>query len=84
MAPYYPVTICRSDGLESYVEKGKTVANAPTNLDATPDADGKISYYKKMGVDDAKSVMWRRKLGALLMEKIGGDVHKGMFHDKFV
>ncbi|TAQ83995.1 hypothetical protein B7494_g7678 [Chlorociboria aeruginascens] len=69
MAPYYPLTVLRSDGLFEVLLAGKKELNQPTpkQLDSTPDANGLVDYYRKVDKDDLKAVDWRRKLGTLLM-----------------
>lgn len=80
MAPYYPITICRSDGLLEVKTKGITELNQPTTpqLDDTPDNDGNVDCYKKLESDEPKAVDWRRKLGGMMMHVLGGKGHAGM------
>lgn len=81
MAPYYPVVVCRSDGLYDYTLNGLKVPNQPKPKDLvpTPNAQGQVAVYQKLSVDDPKSLQWRRKLGAMLLELLGGPEHSGMF-----
>jgi hypothetical protein len=82
MAPYFPVTVCRSDGqFETITRGGVKELNQPTKeqLDDTPDANGNVDCYKKLSEDDPKAVDWRRKLGGMLMHLVGGKEHAGMF-----
>ena len=70
MAPYYPLLICRSDGqFEVATRSNVKEVNQPTaqQMDDTPDANGNVDCYRKLEVDDAKHVDWRRKLGGMLM-----------------
>jgi hypothetical protein len=81
MVSYYPVTICRSDGLfEFFTKTGLKDLNQPTasQLDDTPDADGIVDCYKKLDNDHPKTQEWRRKLGGMMMKLLGGDAHAGM------
>ena len=80
MAPFYPVTICRSDGqLEVITKTGVKDLHRPTaaQLNDTPDADGTIDCYKKLEPDEPKAVDWRRKIGGMLMHYLGGREHAG-------
>jgi len=81
MALHYPVTICRSDGLlEVKTKTGATEANQPTEAQrsSTPDMEGNVDCYKKLEHDDPKAQDWRRKLGGMLMQVLGGEEHSGM------
>jgi hypothetical protein len=83
MAPYYPLTIHRSDGqFEVATRSGMKEVNQPTSqqMNDTPDANGNVDCYKKLEVDEAKHVDWRRKLGGMLMHLLGGKAHAGMLH----
>ncbi|KAM3069393.1 hypothetical protein ACMFMG_005499 [Clarireedia jacksonii] len=78
MAPFYPVTICRSDGqLEVITKTGVKELNRPTaaQLNDSPDAEGTIDCYKKLEHDEPKAVDWRRKIGGMLMHYLGGREH---------
>lgn len=78
MAPYYPVTVCRSDGLLEVITKsGIRELNQPTpdQLSDKPDANGNVDCYKRLDVDDPKAVDWRRKLGGMMMHLLGGKAH---------
>jgi hypothetical protein len=80
MAPYWPLTICRSDGQFEVLTKANVKeVNQPTvaQMDDTPDANGNVDCYKKLEPDDAKAVDWRRKLGGMLMHLLGGKEHAG-------
>jgi hypothetical protein len=82
MAPYYPVTVCRSDGqLEVITKSGMRELNRPTaeQLSDTPDANGSVDCYKRLDAEDPKAVDWRRKLGGMLMHLLGGKAHSGIF-----
>ena len=81
MAPYFPVTICRSDGQPEIITKGGVIElNQPTpaQLSDTPDANGNVDCYKKLGPEETKAVDWRRKLGGMLMNLLGGKEHSGI------
>jgi len=83
MAPYYPLTIHRSDGqFEVATRSGVKEVNQPTTqqMNDTPDANGNVDCYKKLEVDEAKHVDWRRKLGGMLMHLLGGKTHAGKLH----
>jgi len=83
MAPYYPLTIHRSDGqFEVATRSGVKEVNQPTiqQMNDTPDANGNVDCYKKLEVDEAKHVDWRRKLGGMLMHLLGGKAHAGKLH----
>lgn len=80
MAPYYPVTVCRSDGqVEIITTSGIREHNRPTQeqLSDTPDANGNVDCYKRLDEDDPKAIDWRRKLGGMLMHHLGGKAHSG-------
>lgn len=49
-------------------------------MNDTPDANGNVDCYKKLEVDEAKHVDWRRKLGGMLMHLLGGKAHAGKLH----
>lgn len=57
---------------------GKTVENAPQNTDATPNADGNVNFYKKLGENDEKAREWKAKLGGMMVEVLGDKDHAGM------
>jgi hypothetical protein len=81
MAPYFPVTVCRSDGLlEITTRLGAKELNrpTPTQLDETPDADGMVDCYRLLDISETKVVDWKRKLGGMLMRLLGGKEHAGM------
>jgi hypothetical protein len=71
MGPPIGITICRSDGVPTYVSNGQTVVNGPK---IGPDTIGRV--YQKLESDDAKEYDWRKKLGAALMLAIEPDKHK--------
>ena len=82
MSPYFPVTVCRSDGLlEVTTKMGVREYNRPTpdQLDETPDADGVVDCYRELDINETKFIDWRRKLGGMLMKLLGGRDHSGMF-----
>lgn len=82
MAPYFPVTVCRSDGLlEVTTKTGVKELNRPTTtqLDETPDAGGTVDCYRLLDLNESKVVDWRRKLGGMLMHLLGGKEHSGMY-----
>jgi hypothetical protein len=84
MAPYYPLLICRSDGqFEVATRSNVKEVNQPTaqQMDDTPDANGNVDCYRKLEVDDAKHVDWRRKLGGMLMHLFDREKeHAGKSH----
>jgi hypothetical protein len=65
MASPIGVTICRSDGVSTYVSNDLTIVNGPK---VEPDANGRV--YQKLGADDAKEYDWRKKLGTALMKHL--------------
>lgn len=76
----YPCEFLTSDGRLEFIGKtGKTELNQPTKIqqDQTPDADGAVSYYRKVADDAQKSVEWKIKLGTSLMKMLGGKAHSG-------
>ncbi|TQS34332.1 hypothetical protein Golomagni_05288 [Golovinomyces magnicellulatus] len=77
MASYYPVTVSRSDGLLEVETKNGLELNQPTpaQLNDKPDAKGNVDYYRKLSDTDAKAVDWRRKIGGMLMNILGGRQH---------
>ncbi|KAF4632327.1 hypothetical protein G7Y89_g5800 [Cudoniella acicularis] len=78
MAPYYPITICRSDGQLAIATKGGLKElNQPTPQQQSDvqDANGNVDCYKRLDPDEPKAVDWRRKLGAMLMHFLGGKEH---------
>lgn len=80
MAPYYPLTIERSDGqLEVITKMGLVELNQPTatQLDDTPDNEGMVDCYKRLDPDEPKAIDWRRKIGGMLMHLLGGKAHAG-------
>ena len=80
MAPYYPLTIGRSDGqLEAVTKMGIKELNQPiaAQLDDTPDKDGMVDCYKKLDYNEPKAIDWRRKIGGMLMHVLGGKAHAG-------
>jgi len=75
MAEYYPIIICRSDGLlEVTTKQGVREKNQPTakQLDDTPDENGMVDCYKKLDPNEPKAVDWRRKIGGMLMQYLAG------------
>ncbi len=80
MAPYYPLTVCRSDGqFAVMIKAGVLEPNQPTpaQTDDTPDINGNVDCYKKLEPEETKAVDWRRKLGGMLMHLLGGKGHAG-------
>jgi len=80
MAPYYPVTICRSDGQQETIIKNGTLERnqpEPKQLNDTPNAKGDVDCYRKIEDEDQKAIDWRRKLGGMLMHTLGGKAHAG-------
>ncbi|CCU75906.1 unnamed protein product [Blumeria hordei] len=77
MSQYYPVTICRSDGLLEVSTKAGIELNQPTpaQLDDKPDAKGNVDYYRRLSENDTKAIDWRRKIGGMLMNILGGKSH---------
>lgn len=87
MAPYYPLTIERSDGqLEVITKMGVRELNQPTaaQLNDTPDKDGMVDCYKKLDPGEPKAIDWRRKIGGMLMHLLGGKAHAGISHGTFI
>ena len=87
MAPYYPITVHRSDGLLTVITKsGIKEANEPTAVQQndTPDSKGNVDYYKRLDPKEPKAVDWRRKLGGMLMHLLGGKEHAGMSPGRIV
>lgn len=83
MPNYYPLTVARSDGkLEIVTKNGVRETNEPTaaQLNATPDAQGVVDCYKRLDLNDQKSVDWRRKIGGMLMHHLGNKSHAGELH----
>lgn len=81
MAPYYPLTVARSDGEPTVPTKqGVKEPNQPTEeqMSDKPDVAGNVDCYKKLGIEDAKHIDWRRKLGGMMMHLLGGKAHAGM------
>ncbi|THV47360.1 hypothetical protein BGAL_0316g00140 [Botrytis galanthina] len=78
MAPFHPITICRSDGqLEIITKTGIKELNQPTpaQLNDKEDAEGIVDFYKKLDYDEPKAIDWRRKIGGMLMHYLGGKEH---------
>ncbi|TGO20482.1 hypothetical protein BPAE_0291g00010 [Botrytis paeoniae] len=78
MAPFHPITICRSDGqLEVITKTGIKELNQPTSaqLNDKEDAEGIVDFYKKLDYDEPKAIDWRRKIGGMLMHYLGGKEH---------
>ncbi|KAN0096637.1 Transcription-silencing protein Clr2 domain containing protein [Hyaloscypha variabilis] len=78
MAPYFPLICHRTDGqFEVATRNGAKEVNQPTaeQMNDTPDANGNVDCYKKLEIDEAKHVDWRRKLGGMLMHLLGGKEH---------
>lgn len=83
MAPFYPVTICRSDGqLEIITKTGVKESNQPTpaQLNDKEDAEGNVDCYIELEYDEPKAIDWRRKIGGMLMHYLGGKEHAGNLH----
>jgi len=68
-----PITILRSDGVLEIMHKGVRELNQPTpeQLDETPDANGMVDCYRKIGFNDTKSLDWRKKIGGMLKNYYG-------------
>ena len=77
MAPYYPVTVCRSDGCQEYAVNGIKFANCPK--DTTRSQDVKSRVYNKLDSDHPKTIVWRIKLGGMMMEQLYGPGQNGMY-----
>lgn len=80
MTQFFPVTVCRSDGLtEVRLKSGLTELNKPTpaQLDERPDSDGMVDCYRILDQNEPKVLDWRRKLGGMLMRVLGGKAHFG-------
>lgn len=77
MATYYPVTVCRSDGLLEVATNHGMELNQPTpnQLNDKPDEKGNVNYYRRLSESDAKAIDWRRKIGGMLMNILGGRAH---------
>ncbi|CAG8977972.1 hypothetical protein HYALB_00001853 [Hymenoscyphus albidus] len=78
MPLYYPITIVRSDGLFAVpTRSGTSEPNEPTaaQQDDTPDSKGMVDCYKRLDPEEPKAVDWRRKLGGMLMHRLGGKEH---------
>jgi len=80
MAPYYPLYVCRTDGLFKVSTRAGDELNQPTDAQIrdTPDAKGNVDCYKKLEHDDPKHIDWRRKLGGMMMHLVGGKDHSGI------
>jgi hypothetical protein len=79
MAPYYPVTVCRSDGVQEFWNGSVLTANSPKDTrDTGRKADAKGRVYTKLDADHQKTLQWKRKLGGMLMDHLGGPEHAGM------
>ncbi|EHL00134.1 hypothetical protein M7I_3896 [Glarea lozoyensis 74030] len=75
MAPYYPITVHRSDGVLSVATKsGVNEPNEPTaaQQNDTPDSKGNVDCYKRLDPEEPKAIDWRRKLGGMLIHRLGG------------
>lgn len=73
MARFYPLYVRRSDGKVQIIVKGKLKEhNEPTEeqLDQKPDKNGVSDFYREVGIDEVKSLDWRRKLGGLLAREL--------------
>lgn len=73
MARFYPLYVRRSDGKVQIIVKGKLKElNEPTEeqLDQKPDKNGVSDFYREVGIDEIKSLDWRRKLGGLLAREL--------------
>ncbi|KAI9736386.1 MAG: hypothetical protein M1818_006119 [Claussenomyces sp. TS43310] len=79
MAPYYPISICRSDGVLEYTLNGSKIPNQPKSkdLEPAPNSQGQVAAYHRLSQEDIKTVQWRRKLAGMLMELLGGPEHTG-------
>lgn len=77
MAPYTSVAVCRSDGCEEYTVNGIKFANCPK--DTTRSQDSKSRVYNKLDPDHPKTVLWKVKLGGMLMEQLYGPGHSSMY-----
>ncbi len=86
MAPFYQITVCRSDGLTEYTINGQTVQNCPRDIVKPADADDPtkaVDYYEQVQRDQDdpskdKDLQWRQKLGEKLMKLVGGETQLGM------
>ena len=76
---YQPVVVARSDGQLETGSGRDREKNEPTpeQLDDTPDKNGVVDYYKKLGDEEPKSLDWKRKLAEMLMRELGDTEHKG-------
>ncbi|KAK1821233.1 hypothetical protein LTR12_004290 [Friedmanniomyces endolithicus] len=73
MARFKPIYIRRSDGKLELMVKGKrreTNAPTPDQLNTTADKYGVSDFYREVGVDEMKSLDWRRKLGVLIAREM--------------
>jgi hypothetical protein len=81
MVAYESISIVRTDGQFKIITKsGDVEMNQPTQdqLDDTPDAHGMISKYRPLDSGETKALDWRRKLGGMLVQLLGGQEHAGM------
>ncbi|KAH8651624.1 transcription-silencing protein Clr2-domain-containing protein [Tricladium varicosporioides] len=88
MAPYYPIVVCRSDGLSEITSRnGSKEPNEPSKdqQNDKPNAQGQIDCYKKLDPESPKAVDWRRKLAAMLIHHLGGkdQAHKNYILKEF-
>lgn len=63
----------KSDGkLETLNKKKKKEPNEPTaaQMNATPDKNGLVDYYRLIEIGDDKEVEWRRKLGGMIKREL--------------
>jgi hypothetical protein len=75
MAPYYPITVHRSDGVFSITTKsGVNESNEPTaaQQNDSPDSKGNVDCYKRLDAEEPKAIDWRRKLAGMLIHRLGG------------
>jgi hypothetical protein len=80
MVAYDSISVVRTDGQFKIITKSGVVEmNQPTHgqLDDTPDAHGMISKYRLLDPNGTKALDWRRKLGGMLVQLLGGEEHIG-------
>jgi hypothetical protein len=53
----------------------------PSQMSTLPDGSGNVSYYQKLGSDAPKTMDWKRKLGGMLIDTLGGKEQKGQLSD---
>lgn len=77
MGRFYPIYLRRSDGKLETLSHGKKEVNEPTpeQLNRKADSSGICDYYREVGLDETKSLDWRRKIGGMLARHLGLDVN---------